>query len=86
MRTKQQIHELLINDPFYSSVIKDLDDAERSRIKDIVEPMFVDMMSIVEELSEDVSKNPEAMNEFMMGLKEREHVINEMTEMSGSRK
>lgn len=85
MRTKEQIKNLLLSDPFYSSIIKDLDDENRKRISEIVEPFFIDAMTVFEQAAERVNNDPKSFDELMRGVEERLEVINATSNLSSSK-
>lgn len=76
MRTKKEINDLLNGDDFYSSVISGLPEGDRKKVQGIVEPMFVDAFSFLEEFVERVKQDPEAMQQLIKGLEEQASVIN----------
>ena len=78
MRTKKEIIDILYGDTFYSGLVNNLNEEERNRVNGIIEPMFVDALSSLEEFMQRVKQDPEAMQQLIKGLEEQASVINDI--------
>jgi hypothetical protein len=84
MRTKQQIRDLLVNDPLYRRAILAGTEEDRKKIQAMLEPLFVNLISQMDEFAEKVVADPEACAELIRGLTGDREVVNSESATSGS--
>lgn len=68
MRTKKDIRDLLVTDELYRSAVKNVTPEDKKQIDSIIESLVIDVVYQLEQFTEEIKNDPEALSELARGL------------------